>query len=131
MATKTINIDGSKAYTLLKKAVERKGADYVTPKVADDIFGITMFVRNRFVDPNTNKALCFVGQALNLGGVTLEELSHVNTVSHLMAEHPRVKITDAAREVFSVAMDRADRGYSWGSALAEAFKVAPVSHEER
>lgn len=129
-STKTINIDGSRAYALLKKAVERKGPDYVTPEVP----GSSTLNGSRGYYIHNGKAHCPVGVALNIAGVTLAEFP---VESYLSAEHlnaclpARVKFSGTALQVFEAAQRRADKGATWGEALSTAAAFAPVAHEER
>jgi len=129
-STKTINIDGTRAYALLKKAVERKGADYVTPLVVEE--GSILGRRGYYV--HSGKCHCPVGVALNIAGVTLAELRDGEYVRAEQLDWrlpPRVKFSGTALQVFEAAQQRADKGAPWGSALHAAAEFAPVAHEER
>lgn len=130
-STKTINIDGTRAYALLKKAVERKGPDYVTPLVVEE----GSLIGRRGYYTYNNKCHCPVGVALNIAGVTLAEFP--GDYEYVNAEHlddylpARVKFTGTALQVFEAAQRRADKGATWGEALSTAAAFAPVAHEER
>lgn len=134
MPTKNIHIDATRAYTLLKKAVERKGEAYVTPQVqTTDLGGGYPYTYNtRCLYTYESKSLCPVGVALSIAGVTQEELNVSGPASDLDELLPsRVHFTDAALAIFRAAQCEADAGHTWGEALAEAYKVAPVAHSER
>lgn len=129
--TKNINIDATRAYELLKKAVERKGVEYVTPEVTlTNADGETYTTRGRYT--HKGKSLCQVGMALSIAGVTQAEMNLRCSALALAEALPlRVNISHAAARVFMAAQNRVDKGYTWGEGLAEAYKVAPVVHSER
>lgn len=133
MPTKNINIDATRAYALLKKAVERKGRAYVTPKVEvtsdTDLFS-SYYTRCLYT--HENKSHCPVGVALSIAGVTQEELEVYGPARDLGDLLPqRVRVSYAALRVFAAAQSQADAGNTWGKALEEAYKVAPVAHSDR
>lgn len=133
MATKTINIDGTRAYALLKKAVERKGADYTTPAVHPAHADRDTYT-TRCLYTHKGRTHCPVGVALSIAGVTLAELDGAPVAALVLDQIPsmaRVKFSGTALDVFDAAQRKADRGYTWGEALAAAYKYAPVAHEER
>ncbi len=129
---KNINIDGTRAYALLKKVVEKKGPDYVTPTVTieSETSGTFLHVRARYT--HNGKSLCPVGHALAAAGVRQGEMDVVASAFDLPHVLPsRVKLTYNARMVFREAQRVADDGRPWGEALHEAYKVAPVAHGEK
>ncbi len=130
---KNINIDGTRAYALLKKVVEKKGHDYVTPTVTIEskyLPGTFLHVRTRYTC--NGKSLCPVGHALAAAGVRQKEMDVVASAFDLPHVLPsRVKLTYNARMVFREAQRVADDGRPWGEALHEAYKVAPVAHGEK
>jgi len=129
-STKTINIDGTRAYALLKKALERKGPDYVTPLVVEE----GSLIGRRGYYAHNGKCHCPVGVALNIAGVTLAELREAEYVraEQLGWRLPlRVKFSGTALQVFEAAQRRADKGAPWGEALRAAAEFAPVAYAER
>ncbi len=130
---KNINIDGTRAYALLKKVVEKKGHDYVTPTVtiaSEYSLGTFRNVRTRYT--YNGKSLCLVGHALAAAGVKQAEMDVAASALNLPYVLPsRVKLTYNARMVFREAQRVADDGRPWGEALHEAYKVAPVAHGEK
>jgi|SRR6267142_1946861 len=131
--TKNINIDATRAYALLKKAVERKGEAYVTPIVeVTSTTGLFSSYSTRCLYTHENKSHCPVGVALSIAGVTQEELEVYGPAMDLDEHLPeRVRINYAALRVFAAAQAEADSGNTWGEALAAAYKVAPTPDSDR
>lgn len=127
------------ALTLIRTAVEDRGADYTYPDTAEfegadvtcryfadegteaDEFGQTA--------ENPHPPACIVGHALSQLGVTYEDMQAVyvpngnpNTASArtLLRRLPGLDVTPEAEEVFAEAQDMQDGGRTWGDALARA-----------
>lgn len=127
------------ALSLLRNAVEDRGADYVYPGTAETL-GADVTCRY-FADEgvgaddfgqtaeNPNPPACIVGHALSQLGVTYADVmatrvvhGETNTASArlLLRALPGLDVTPEAEQLFVSAQDSQDGGYTWGDAVKYA-----------
>jgi hypothetical protein len=117
-------IDVQDALDLLATEVEKAGADYVYERPN------TGGIRRCLYEYN-NQPSCLVGRAWHAAGVPVEDLRAIDKGSgpigaiEIRRVGPLV-ITDAAAEVFGAAQNAQDGGFTYGSALKDARRVAEL-----
>lgn len=110
------------AKTLLERAVEEKGEDYVFRPRNDNGYW--------YFNPEDGTPGCIVGHVLHYKGITVEDIGELNVACGvgMLKDHGVIEADSQTMDLLENAQTEQDQGETWSNAVKDAVDFAEFAH---